>query len=197
MAYATQTSVEQVLGRSLTTSEAAGLASLLSAVDSFINKTIGQSFSTPTKAIRYYDVERSRMVDVDPFVVATDKPVRVFYVDADENIVGSDIDTSDYEARPRNESVKTWLHRRSGYWGSGFPSNVTNLAVEAFFGRGDAPSDIQYAAAWLAAQAIGSTTSLSLKSESIEGYSRTFADSTKSNSMIQSIFDTYNEVLIG
>lgn len=197
MAYATQASVESALGRSLTTSEAAGLASLLAAVDSFINKTIGTSFSTPTKAIRYYDAERSRMVDVDPFVVASDKPLRVFYVDADENIVGSDIDASDYEARPRNEAVKTWLHRRSGYWGSGIASNVTNLAVEAFFGRGDAPSDIQYAAAWLAAQAIGSTTSLSLKSESIEGYSRTFADSTKSNSMIQSIFDTYNEVLIG
>lgn len=198
MAYATQSSVEQALGRSLTTSEAAGLDSLLAAVDAYINKTIGTSFETPTEATRYYDVERSRMVDVDPFVVANDKPLRVFYVDADENPVGDDIDTSDYEARPRNESVKTWLHRRSGYWGSGCPSNVTNLAVKAFFGRGDAPADIQYAASWLAAQAISAQLgmSLSVKSESIEGYSRTFADMTKDNVQITNIFDNYYEVLL-
>lgn len=198
MAYATQSSVEQALGRSLTTSEAAGLDSLLAAVDAYINKTIGTSFETPTEATRYYDVERSRMVDVDPFVVGDGKPLRVFYVDADENPVGDDIDTSDYEARPRNESVKTWLHRRSGYWGSGCPSNVTNLAIKAFFGRGDAPADIQYAASWLAAQAISAQLgmSLSVKSESIEGYSRTFADMTKDNVTITAIFDNYHEVLI-
>lgn len=199
MAYATKASVESALGRPLTASEEAGLNSLLAAVDTYINKTIGTSFETPTEATRYYDVERSRMVDVDPFVVDENKPLRVFYVDADENPVGSDVDTSDYEARPRNESVKTWLQRRSGYWGSGCPSNVTNLAVKAFFGRGDAPADIQYAASWLAAQSISAQLgmSLSVKSESIEGYSRTFADMTKDNVQIAAIFDNYHEVLIG
>jgi hypothetical protein len=199
MAYATQASVESALGRSLTTSEAAGLNALLAAVDTYINNTIGTSFATPVEATRYYDVERSRILDVDPFVTGEGKPFEVFYVDADENKVGSNIDESDYEARPRNETVKTWLHRRSGNWGSGCPSNVTNLAVKAFFGRGDAPADIQYAASWLAAQSISAQLgmSLSVKSESIEGYSRTFADMTKDNVQIAAIFDNYNEVLIG
>ena len=198
MAYANKASVESALGRSLTASEEAGLEALLAAVDSYINKTIGTSFETPTEATRYYDVERSRMVDVDPFVTGEGKPFEVFYVDADENKVGSNVDESDYEARPRNETVKTWLQRRSGYWGSGCPSNVTNLAVKAFFGRGDAPAVIQYAASWLAAQSISAQLgmSLSVKSESIEGYSRTFADMTKDNVTITSIFDNYHEVIL-
>lgn len=205
MAYATQSSVEQALGRSLTTSEAAGLNSLLAAIDSYINKTIGRSFGAGVESTRYYDVERSRMVDVDPFVTSelvgdtvTARPFEVFYVDADENKVGSNIDESDFEARPRNESVKTWLHRRTGLWGSGCPSNVTNLAVKAYFGGGAVPADISYAASWLAAQAISAQlgVSLSVKSESIEGYSRTFADMTKDNVTITSIFDNYHEVIL-
>jgi hypothetical protein len=204
MAYATQASVEQALGRSLTTSEAAGLTSLLAAVDSYINKTIGRSFGAGVESTRYYDVERSRMVDVDPFVTSevdgesiVQRAFEVFYVDADENKV-QDVDASEYEARPRNENVKTWLQRRNGYWGSGCPSNVTNLAVKAYFGGGAVPADISYAASWLAAQAISAQLgmSLSVKSESIEGYSRTFADMTKDNVQITSIFENYHEVLI-
>lgn len=201
MSYANQASVEQALGRSLTATEVAALPKLLAAVDSFINKTIGRTFGIDAEqSTRYYDVERSRMLDVDPFVVKdgdTDKPYELFYVDADENQQGT-IDTSDYEARPRNENVKTWFQRRSGYWGSGCASNVTSIALKAYFGAGTVPEDIAYAAAWLAANSISSQLgmSLSLKAENIEGYSRTFADATKSNSMVQSIFDNYYEVLL-
>lgn len=196
MSYASQASVEQVLGRSLTADEVAGLPALFAAVDAYINKTVGRTFETAAEqATRYYDVERSRMLEVDPFVTDDDHPFELFYVDADENQQGT-INTSDFEARPRNEKVKTWFQRRSGTWGSGCPSNVTNIALKAYFGAGDAPDDIKYAASWLAANSIGSTTSLSLKSESIEGYSRTFADATKDNTMIQNIFDNYYEVLL-
>lgn len=200
MSYASQASVEGVLGRSLTTQEVAGLDGLLKAVDAYVNSETGRTFGDATeKTIKYYDVDRSKMVDVDPFVVKEDKPVRVFYVDADEEQVGSDVDSSDYEARPRNEEVKTWLQRRSGNWGSGCSSKVTNLAIEAYFGGGAVPDDIAYAASWLAAHQIGGTQSLSLKSESIEGYSRTFADATatEAGSFITDIFARYNEVLIG
>lgn len=199
MSYATQSSVEGVLGRSLTTQEVAALPALLAAVDAYVNAETGRTFGdTEDKSIKYYDVERSRMVDVDPFTVTDDKPVRVFYVDADEEEVQS-VDSSEYEARPRNEEVKTWLQRRNGTWGSGCPSNVTNLAVEAWFGGGAVPADIAYAAAWLAAHQIGGTQSLSLKSESIEGYSRTFADATntEAGSFITDTFARYNEILIG
>lgn len=208
MSYANQTSVEGVLGRSLTAKEIAALPLLLSAVDSYINSQTGRTFGAAVESTRYYDVEASRMVDVDPFVISeqvtegettttVERPFEVFYVDADENKV-SDVDASDFEARPRNEVVKTWLHKRNGTWGRGCPRNVTNLAVKAYFGGGSVPADIEYAASYLAAQAIGSTTSLSLKSESIEGYSRTFADASKTEqgSFLTEIFNKYYEVLI-
>lgn len=199
MSYATQSSVEGVLGRSLTTQEIAALPALLAAVDVYINGETGRTFETATKKIKYYDAEDSRMLDVDPFIVKDDKPLRVFYVDADEEAVGDDIDTSDYEARPRNEEQKTWIQKRTGRWGSGCPSNVTSVAVEAFFGSDATPADIAYAAAWLAARQIGGTSSLSLKSESIEGYSRTFADASNSSdgSFLTATFDRYREILIG
>lgn len=198
MSYATQSSVEGVLGRSLTTQEVAALPALLAAVDAYVNSETGRTFGDGSKSIKYYDVERSRMVDVDPFVVKENQPVRVFYVDADEEEI-QEVDSSEYEARPRNEEVKTWLQRRTGNWGSGCPSNVANLAVEAWFGGGAVPADIAYAASWLAAHQIGGTQSLSLKSESIEGYSRTFADATntEAGSFITDTFARYNEILIG
>lgn len=198
MAYATQSSVEAIIGRPLTDSEVSGLPALLDAVDAYINGKTGRTWSEPTEAIRYYDVERSRLLDIDQIIVDTDKPLRVFYVDADETSVGSDIDASDYEARPRNEQVKTWLQRRSGTWGSGCPSNVTNIAVKAYFGS-TVPADITYVASWLAAYSIGQTQSLSLKSETIEGYSRTFADGAKTQdgTFITDTLARYREILIG
>lgn len=196
MAYATKSAVEGVIGRTLTDAEASALPALLKAVDAYINFEVGRTFETADdQTTRYYDVERSQILDVDAFVADDDHAFEVFYVDADENKV-SDVDSSDYEARPRNETVKTYLHRRSSLWGSGCPSHVTNIAVKAYFGAGCVPDDIAYAAAWLAAQAIGSTNSLSLKSESIEGYSRTFADATKSSQLVQNTFAKYHEVLL-
>lgn len=199
---ASQASVEGILGRSLSADEVTALPALLAAVDAYINHATGTNFSALAEATRYYDVDRdepSRILDVDAFSVKDSdgnaKAFSVEYVDADENVV-STVDASDYEARPRNENVKTYLQRRSSVWGRGCPTNVANIAVKAFYGYAEVPADIAYAAAWLAAQAIGSTTSLSLKSESIEGYSRTFADVSKSNSMIQTTFDNYREVLI-
>jgi hypothetical protein len=210
MSYANQTSVEGVLGRSLTTNEVAALPLLLSAVDSFINSQTGRTFGAAAESTRYYDTEDSKMLDVDPFVISEDvtegdtttptaRPFEVFYVDADENKL-RDVDASDFEARPRNEIVKTYLQKRNGRWGSGCPANVANIAVKAFFGGGAVPDDIKYAASWLAAQGISAQLgmSLGLKSESIEGYSRTFIDATKTEqgAFLTKIFDKYYEVLI-
>lgn len=199
--YADQASVEGILGRSLSASEAAALPVLLAAVDEYINSECDTSFGVATEATRYYDVGRhepSRILDVDAFSTKVGDDVKAFkveYVDADENVVQL-VDSSDYEARPRNEVVKTYLQRRSTIWGHGCPSTVANIAVTAFFGYPTVPADIAYAAAYLAAGAIGSTQSLSLKSESIEGYSRTFADTTKETSFLTTTFSKYNGILL-
>lgn len=207
--YASQAAVEGILGRTLSSSEAVALPLLLNAVDEYINNVCDTSFGVAAESTRYYDIakeERTRLLDVDAFstkvyegegdsraLVA--KSFTVAYVDADENVVQT-VDSSDYEARPRNENVKTWLERRSTVWGTGCPTTVANIAVTAFFGYPEVPADIQYAAAYLAAGAIGSTQSLSLKAESIEGYSRTFATSTQENSFLTTTFDKYNTVAI-
>ena len=81
MAYATKTSVEGVLGRSLTDSEAAALPSLLAAVELYINEACERVFGiSEQQSTRYYDVERSTIVDVDAFYTDADKPFEVFYV---------------------------------------------------------------------------------------------------------------------
>ena len=199
--YASQADVEGVLGRSLSTAEAAALPLLLNAVDEYINSECDTSFGAATESTRYYDLgnfERSRLLDVDAFTTKVGDDVKAFkvaYVDADENEVQV-VNASDYEARPRNKDVKTWLERRSTVWGNGCPSTVANIAVTAFFGYPEVPADIAYAAAYLASGAIGSTQSLSLKSESIEGYSRTFADTTKQTSFLSTTFSKYNTVAI-
>lgn len=200
--YATQSEVEGILGRSLTSQEQSGLTLLLNSIDAWINDQIGEGFALGEEAAtRYYDPEReSSILDIDPVYVDDDHTLIVKVVDADENDVRT-LDESVYEARPRNEKVKTYIQLRGGRkWASECSTAVTNIAIVAYFGRGDTvPADIKYLAAYLAAQSIGATNSLSLKSESIEGYSRTFATTSSdysSDAVVKRTLDKYREVLI-
>lgn len=201
--YATQSEVEGILGRSLTSQEQSGLTFLLNAIDQWINDQIGASFTIPDEAAtRYYDPDfGGSIIDIDPlYTGGEDNTPVVAVVDSDENVV-STLDESIYELRPRNEDVKTWIQLRGGRkWASVCSTAVTNIAVTGKFGRGsDVPADIKYLAAYLAAQSIGATNSLSLKSESIEGYSRTFATTSSdysSDAVVKRTLDKYREVLI-
>lgn len=204
MAYAAQSDVEGILGRPLTDSEVAALTLLLGAIDEWINDQIGGSYGDlpDDPATRYYDPERqSSIIDIDPAFVDDTHGIVVSLVDANENVINT-IDTSNYEARPRNESVKTYIQLRNGLkWASQCSTAVANIAVTGYFGfGGTVPDDIKYLSAYLAAKSIGATTSLSLKSESIEGYSRTFADqktSFNTDSVVSGILDKYtDEVLL-
>lgn len=202
--YANQSSVEGILGRSLTTSEAAALPALLNAIDQWINDQIGGSYGElgDDPATRYYDPDfGGSIIDIDPAFVDADHGLVVAVVDSNENVI-STLDVSRYEARPRNENVKTYIQLRGGTkWASLCSTAVANIAVTGYFGfGGTVPADIAYLASYLAANSIGATNSLSLKSESIEGYSRTFADNSKSfnaDSVVSSILAKYtDEVMI-
>lgn len=202
--YATQSDVEGILGRSLSATEASALPFLLNAIDQWINDQIGASYGElgDTPATRYYDPERqSSIIDIDPVYVDEDHGLVVSVVDANENVVRT-LDVSTYEARPRNENVKTYIQLRNGTkWASQCSVAVANIAVTGYYGfGGTVPADIAYLSAYLAANSIGATKSLSLKSESIEGYSRTFADNKSSfaaDSVVSSILDKYtDEVMI-
>lgn len=196
--YASQSDIEAILNRSLTDSEVAGLTLLLNAVDQFINDAVGSSFTIGDDvATRYYDADEGSIIDIDPAFVDDTHGLVVSLVDADENIVRT-LDTSEYEARPRNDAVKTYIELRNGRkWARVASHSVANIAVTGYFGRGSTvPADIQYLAAYMAAQYIGASTGASLKSESIEGYSRTFATIQKDYPLVSQTLDKYNEVLL-
>ena len=202
--YATQSDVEGVLGRTLTAAEAAALPLLLNAIDEWINDQIGGSYGDlpDDPATRYYDADRGgSIIDIDPVFVDESHGLVVSLVDANENVVRT-LDVSEYEARPRNETVKTYVQLRNGRkWASVCSTGIANIAVTGYYGfGGTVPADITYLASYLAAKSIGATTSLSLKSESIEGYSRTFADqktSFNTDSVVSGILDKYtDEVLL-
>ena len=198
--YASQSSIEGILGRSLTTAETNGLQALLDAIDQWINDQIGGSYGelSDSPVTRYYDPDfGGAVIDIDPAFVDETHGLVVAVVDSNENVVRT-LDISTYEARPRNDAVKTYIQLRSGLkWASVCSNAVTNIAITGYFGFGSTvPADIAYLASYLAAKSIGATNSLSLKSESIEGYSRTFADNSKSfnaDSVVSSVLSKYTD----
>lgn len=202
--YATKSDVEGILGRTLTASEEAALPFLLNAIDQWINDQIGASYGelSDDPVTRYFDADRGgSIIDIDPVFVDESHGLVVSLVDANENVVRT-LDVSEYEARPRNEAVKTYVQLRNGRkWASVCSTGIANIAITGYYGYGsEVPADIKYLSAYLAANSIGATKSLSLKSESIEGYSRTFADNKTSfaaDSVVSSILDKYtDEVLL-
>lgn len=200
MSYASQATVEEILKRPLSSSEAALFPLIADAIEDFFNDALdGVGFGDPDPSTRYYDADgRTKFLEIDP--VYQDKTVLpaidfvVNRVDNEGNPVAT-VDPSTFASRPRNEKVKTYLQLRSGVW----PRGVANIAVVGKFTRGlTVPSDVEYAANYLAAQYLVGTSeeSLSLESESIEGYSRKFATIAKENPVILRVLDKYKDIML-
>lgn len=169
MAYTTKKQIEAFLKRDLDNYEETLLPLILAAVDSFLGDELGGSYGEGTPATKYYD-GGSRILEIDPCTNIT----KVAQVNDDETESYVYVLNEDFEARPRNGTVKSWIHKR----GRAFPCGVANIAVTATFSLGSTvPSDIAYLATYLAAQLFaGQGEDGKLKSESIEGYSRTFKE---------------------
>jgi hypothetical protein len=190
MAYTTQAKVEAYLNRQLTDNEQELLNGVLAATDAWIDSQIGGSYGTVAESTRYFDGD-SRILNIDPCINITE----VKRVDNLEAEAHDYIDNEDFEARPRNSVLKTWLESRVGK----FPTGVANIAVTAQFTLGaDVPSNISQLAAYLAAQMFLNQTVGNLKSESIEGYSRTFNDYKTTNDFVQDMLgiNTKDDILI-
>lgn len=185
MSYGTQATIENILGRCLTDKEQASLAQLFSIADGWISQQIGGSYGDAAVATKYYD-GGSVMLDIDPCVDIT-KVAIVDDYEEDSYVYESGVD---FEARPRNESLKKWLQSRTG----AFPCGVANIAVTANFSLGTtAPEDIQYLSSYLVAQVMLNQENGTLKSESIEGYSRTFKEYKTSDDTVLFILNKYTE----
>ena len=187
--YAKRDLIEQILKRDLTEDELTALPIIMEAVDLYINNQIGSTFLNVSESTKYYD-GGGKIINTDP--VHSVSAVKL--VDEDE-IVQDTYDEGDYELRPRNETIKTWIEHR---WGK-FLKGTTNIAVIGKFSLstdGTVPEDIQYAASYLVAQTFMQSFSGELKSESIEGYSRTFGKFTTEHEFIGIALDKYKRVQI-
>jgi hypothetical protein len=194
--YTQKEVLEAYLDRSLTNNEIALLPMLLEAVDSYINEEIGGSFGIVDSSTRYYDGGGS-YIDIDPVYVDNDHTLTIKYVDEDYADV-EDIETNEYTYGPQSSPLKTFIRVRNGRFGRG----EANIAVTGSFTLSPVvPKDIIYLATQLVAKFLSDEMKgevSGLKSESIEGYSRTFRDFTTANEEYSFILNKYrkDEVLI-
>lgn len=190
MSYTNQANIEDFVKRSLTQSEIDLLIIMLPAIDSWINDQIGSAFAESTlPSVRYYD-GGTAILEIDPCTDIT----KVAEVDEEETDIFIYDLNEEYEPRPRNQNLKKWIELRAGC----FPYGVANIAVTATFSSGTVPADIVYLSTFLASQMFSIAFQGQLKSESIEGYSRTFKEIAENNSFVNMTLNKYlkDEVLI-
>lgn len=186
MAYATSANVASYLKRSLSSSETDFLDTiLLPAVDEFINDEVGtQGFGTGTStSARLYDGLGSRWLFIDPAEGITN----ISYVDELGEVSEVLTAQTDWVAYPLNEDSKNMVYSRTGRWYRGHG----NVQVTGDF-QGAVPHKITLAAIMLASSYLSSDKNL--KSESIEGYSRTFSEITQDSPEIMDLLDSERRV---
>ena len=160
--------VGQQLQRDLNQYEEDLLATLIPAVDDWIDNYLGTTFiekdSTET---RYFDIE-GRVADIDPCTEITTLKL----VDWERNVVATYTSLENYLALPLNETVKTQIQFRN------YPvRSEGGLEVVAKFSEYNegVPEDIQVVATRICSQLVGRSASGAETSgvvkESIEGYS--------------------------
>lgn len=156
MTYTTISKVEILLGRELTEKEKFLFPTIHGSVKSFIDNAISSEYVESS-------VEETRYYNGGDLIVNIDKChdiVKVEQVYSDETVASLYVADQDYEARPRNDVVKSWIESRIGR----FPSGVANIAVTASFDSGESiPSDIEYVATYMISKLLGDSVQLGLK----------------------------------
>ena len=184
MALVSQSDLEQRLGRSLTGEEINAFSTINNATQAHIERMIGSSVESVSESTRYYDGDLQNLA-IDPCTNVTE----VKYID--NNGIGQFVyDTADYTVEPVNRTCKTMLRYR---WGE-FDEGMNAIAVKAKFSIYD---DVQVRNvikdAILTALTAEINNNSNVKSESIEGYSITYA-STEARSALDKIAYLFPEV---
>ncbi len=183
MSYSSEALVEALLGRDLTANEQLLLPYIFASVDAYIDDQTGITWGSAT-ATKYFDGSSfpNGYVSLLSFPGAS-AITSVSYIDSEGTTVDT-FDPSDYVLGPLNSPTKTYVEFRNRILLSG----VGNIAITGTFGGGDIPQDIIYLATYLSVNTIisgsylGADTTGPVKSESLEGYSRTYVDSSSSTS---------------
>lgn len=184
MALVSQSDLEQRLGRSLTSEETNAFATINNASQAHIERMIGSSLESVSATTRYYDGDLQNLA-IDPCTAVTE----VKYID--NNGIGQFVyDTADYTVEPINRTCKTMLRYR---WGE-FDEGMNAIAVTAKFSIYD-DTQIRNVIrdAILTALTAEINNNSNVKSESIEGYSITYA-STEARNALDKIAYLFPEV---
>lgn len=150
MAYTDTTKISNFLGRTLNAYETSEAASIISAVQVWIDKRLNSTFDLATPSVRYYD-GGIRNLDIDPCTAITQ--VEAINDDGTDSYVYSTPTEIIYE--PQNETIKREIRKRL----AAFPRGVHRIAVNATFSEYDAatggvPADIVILATRLVAGVI-------------------------------------------
>lgn len=184
MALVSQSDLEQRLGRSLTSEEANAFSTINNATQAHIERMIGSSLESVSPTTRYYDGNVQNL-SIDPCTNVTE----VKYID--NNGIGQFVyETEDYTVEPVNRTCKTWLRYR---WDT-FDDGMNAIAVTAKFSiYEDTQIRNVIKDAILTALTAEINNNSNVKSESIEGYSITYA-TTEAKSALDKIAYLFPEV---
>jgi hypothetical protein len=187
MAYTDKTTIENSLGRELTTKESAVIDLYIASASNYINEFTGAYFDTVSETTRKFN-GGFKNISIDPCHSIT----KVAIKDADGNI-SSELASTDYAQYPHNDTVKYSLIKKSGI----FLAGTGNIEVTAKFSYyvSKVPDDIKYVTTELVANCIDNSEGIN--SESIEGYSVTYDNTRKENGLVRSILEHYKNYVLG
>ena len=161
---------------------------LLEAAKEYIDEYTGTSFGADSAEVaseRLYDGNGRSTLDID---LAHD--VEAIEVLNEDGTVAHEYENVDYQLKPSNDEAKRWIVMQ----GIGrFPIGTANIRVTAkWAGYTKIPAKIKLAATILASSYVNSTDNL--KSESIEGYTRTFQDAGVDTKPVNSLLDSFDTI---
>ena len=184
--YITQAALENYLKRALATREANSFALVEGAAERVVNDYCDTTFEDVAETSHYFD-GGDQEITIDPCHTIT----AIASINYDESIINEYSD-NDYVLEPRNGNIKDSIILRDGRW----PSGHKNIKVTGKFSSyyDEVPSDIQLAVMMLCGDYFNNP--VGLKSESIEGYSKTLAGKIERDEEIKSILGSYRQVLL-
>lgn len=189
MAYIDQEFLENYLKRSLSAREAALFEAFEENARKAVEAYTGRTFAVSDPLVastKDYSGDGTPLLFIDDATEIT----KVEYLNTDGTVNGTELDATAYVALPLNGTPKTYLERRSGRWLRG----VRNIRVTAKFAyAATLPKGVQLATAMVIADVL--STGKNLRSESIEGYSRTW-DLSVQNTEARELLDPYRKVQV-
>lgn len=192
MALTDQSKVENYIGRSLTTKEQNNLSLYISAVTKHIEKLLGFTIEGNTPSTLIVEAQQGKYLFLGGIV----RTITAVQLLDDEGGVAQTLTAgTEYIAHPLGSSQKRYLELVGGAypnWAAKYPTwgKGQQVKISGIFSWDEnAPDDLKLCATIWVAELLQNTSNL--KSESIEGYSRVFADTEREHPEIMMTLRTY------